>query len=780
MLISEPDQGVAFDHVLQTAREVTSARYAALGILNDRGDGLDRFLTSGVDERTHAAIGELPRGRGVLGALIADPRPLRLDTVATSATSHGFPAGHPEMDSFLGVPIMIGGRVLGNLYVTEKADGGFTEQDEMATMILAGWAAIAIENAPLPEVSEPRPQRAARATRALEVGRDAVAAISAGADLASVLGPIAFRIGEVLSATSTAIWLRDGGDLVEHITVGPRATSVSGGRIVVDSEFARALNLGRPLRRSAGGVGSGIPAQALGVADGAPALLVPMAFRGRFVGLLVAVDDAPGSSGFDDDDEYVLGAFAASAATAVAVADNAAKEHVRGELAAADAQRARWARELHDETLGQLRGLQMQLIETLRQFDGDPPNQDAIRQAIEQTQRTIDDLCGLISELDPATLRELGLQAALEALLERQRRRNGFELTCQVRLLDPIASGRHLPTEVESVAYRVLQEGLSNIVRHAGARQVRVTVRESNDELAIEVSDDGHGFEPAETGPGCGLTDMRSLVALTGGDVTVTSGPHGTLLRACLPLTPGIATTGSRRVRRPAPELGPQDLRAWVRSYGDAIRAADVRGATGIARDALTAGLSLAELHARVITPAMYWIGELWAQGVLTVADEHAATAISHDVMASVKDPTHGGGRSPGETVLLAAPGGEQHGLGLRMAADTLDAAGFRVIYLGVDVPLDSLIQTVAAYQPALTGVSLTTPRPPGDLRALTAAITAAGPDAPLLIGGQGVPEWLRDDRVIYISSVESLVARVDRLLATRRVTTTGASRDLR
>ena len=509
MLTSESDQHILFDHVLQTAREMTGARNAALGIFDERGDGLEHFLTCGVDEHT--------------------------------------------MDSSLGVPIMIAGRVLGNLYVTKKADGGLTEQHEIATAILAGWAAIAIENARLPEVSEPRPQRAARAIRALEVAREAMVAVSAGADLASVLVLIASRTEEVLCATSTAIWLQDGGDLVQHTTVGARGATVSGGRIVIDSEFARALKPGRPLRRSAAGVGPGFPAQALGVADGSSALLVPMAFRGRFVGLLVAVDDAPGRSGFNDDDEYVLGAFAASVTTAVAVADNAAKERVRSELAATDAERARWARALHDETLERLRGLRTQLIETLRQFNGDSSSQDAIKQAIDETQSTMDDLCALISEIDPATLRELGLQAALEALLDRHRRRNTSELTCQIRLLDPIASGRHLPTEVESVAYRVIQEGLSNIVRHAGARQVRVIVRESNAELTIEISDDGQGFEPDETGSRFGLIDMRALVALAGGDVTITSGPHGTLLRVCLPLSPGIATTGPPRVKAQPP-----------------------------------------------------------------------------------------------------------------------------------------------------------------------------------------------------------------------------------
>ena len=133
------------DGILATAREVTGARYAALGILDEQRTSLDRFVTVGVDEQTRAAIGDLPRGRGVLGVLITEPKPLRLTNVSEHPRSYGFPEGHPPMRGFLGVPIVIRGAAWGNLYLTEKEGGDFTEADEEAAVILADWAATAIE-----------------------------------------------------------------------------------------------------------------------------------------------------------------------------------------------------------------------------------------------------------------------------------------------------------------------------------------------------------------------------------------------------------------------------------------------------------------------------------------------------------------------------------------------------------------------------------------------------------------------------------------------------------
>lgn len=141
---SDPDQVLRL--VLEEARAITGARYAALGVLDEERAELARFLALGVEAATERAIGRIPRGRGVLGVLIADPRPLRLLDIAQHPDSYGFPPGHPAMRSFLGVPIMIGGEPVGNLYVAEKADGAkFSEADEHATVRLASVAASAIE-----------------------------------------------------------------------------------------------------------------------------------------------------------------------------------------------------------------------------------------------------------------------------------------------------------------------------------------------------------------------------------------------------------------------------------------------------------------------------------------------------------------------------------------------------------------------------------------------------------------------------------------------------------
>ena len=213
-LTKELDQRVVLDRVLETAREITGARYAALGILNEQRSELEQFLTLGVDEETQRVIGDLPRGRGVLGALIDNPRPLRLAEVGQYPSSYGFPAGHPVMRSFLGVPIVIRGEVWGNLYLTEKGSGEFSERDEEAAVILADWAAIAIDNARLYERSEHRREEAERAVRGLEATRDVVTAIGGEISLEHVLELIVKRGRVLVGARSVVIMLRDGEELV--------------------------------------------------------------------------------------------------------------------------------------------------------------------------------------------------------------------------------------------------------------------------------------------------------------------------------------------------------------------------------------------------------------------------------------------------------------------------------------------------------------------------------------------------------------------------------------
>src|SRR3954469_5560650 len=167
-LISELEPEAVFQRLLDVARELTGARYAAIGVLDDKREGLERFLTIGIDEETHRQIGELPRGRGVLGLLITDPRPLRLADVGAHPQSYGVPFCHPDMTTFLGVPIMLGDEAWGNLYLTEKAGGEFTADDEEAAVILAGWAGIAIGNARLYRAVRERRDELERTIRGLE------------------------------------------------------------------------------------------------------------------------------------------------------------------------------------------------------------------------------------------------------------------------------------------------------------------------------------------------------------------------------------------------------------------------------------------------------------------------------------------------------------------------------------------------------------------------------------------------------------------------------------
>src|SRR5215216_6793848 len=150
-LVAQLEVDAVLEELLRVACDVTGARYAAIGVLDEDREELERFVTRGVDRPTHQAIGELPRGHGVLGELIRNPAPLRLDDVSRHPRSYGFPPHHPPMRTFLGVPVLIRGEPWGNLYLTEKAGGRFDEADEAAAIILADWAAIAVSNARLYE-----------------------------------------------------------------------------------------------------------------------------------------------------------------------------------------------------------------------------------------------------------------------------------------------------------------------------------------------------------------------------------------------------------------------------------------------------------------------------------------------------------------------------------------------------------------------------------------------------------------------------------------------------
>lgn len=534
-LVGELDPEAVLERILEEARELTGARYAALGVLDETRSELERFLTVGIDAEAHKAIGDLPRGRGVLGVLIHDPRPLRLADVDEHPRSYGFPAAHPPMHGFLGVPIIIRGEAWGNLYLTEKEGGEeFTDEDEEAVVLLSQWAGTAISNARLYEDSERRRVQLERAVRSLEAARDITDAITGASDLDRILELIVKRGRALVDARTVLIMLREGDELVVAASAG-HARGARGHRIPISgSTSGEVLERGRPERISDAGARLRVAPEALGVRGAQTALIVPVLHRGRGLGVLMAFDHGSQAGPFTEGDEQLLRTFAASAANAVAMSRSVEADRLRSTIAAADEERKRWARELHDQTLQSLGGLRVSLASILGRGDA-AVKDDRIRQTIQDIEVEIANLRGIISDLRPSLLDDLGLMPAIEAMVNR-RREDGLDITSSVTLAESGSDPVKLDSELETTVYRIVQEALTNVVKHARADAARVAVGVSDGQLVIEVEDDGLGFDAEAPAGGFGLAGMRERVYLAGGSLEIEPVQPGTLVRVRLPV----------------------------------------------------------------------------------------------------------------------------------------------------------------------------------------------------------------------------------------------------
>jgi signal transduction histidine kinase len=360
-LTSELSLDAVLAKLVEAAALLTEARYAALGVIDRRGAGagLAQFLTHGVSAEERARILTLPQGRGILGVLIADARPLRLHDLADDPRSVGFPEGHPPMHTFLGVPILLRGVAYGNLYLTEKAGGAdFTAEDEELVQLLAAQAAVAIDNA---------------------------------------------------------------------------------GRIERDA-----------LRRA---------------------------------------------------------------------------------VAAQELERQRLARELHDETGQALTSILLGLsaVEHAGDLEGARAAAADLRHLVVST---LQDVRRLAVELRPSALDDFGLEPALRRLGQTVREGSGLDVQVESRLRD-----LRLAAELETAVYRIVQESLTNVVKHARARRVSIVLTRKNDFVSVMIEDDGQGFGPGDAADGLGIVGMRERVALLDGTLTLDSARgRGTTIVVELPL----------------------------------------------------------------------------------------------------------------------------------------------------------------------------------------------------------------------------------------------------
>jgi signal transduction histidine kinase len=510
--------------IVTTASELVGARYGALGVLARRDmvaavpdlreARLQEFVTYGLSDDGRAAIGDLPRGHGLLGMIIDHPQPLRLDTISQHPQSYGFPPNHPPMGSFLGVPVRIRDEIFGNLYLTEKRDGkSFTEEDEQVAVALAATAGVVIANARLYE-------EAATRRRWLEAAAEITAALLGEVNREEALQMVADRALEVASADLSAVVLRDSedeDDLVVEVLSGRHPEGIVGSHLRDDSIVHGALLTGEPQVIADVSATPGGEAH-LGLTDGhldlGPTVVLPLCTAGKVAGALVLGWSASRSVVFQGIDLPLPEAFAEQAALALQVA-NAQRDQA---LLAVFEDRDRIGRDLHDLVIQRLFAIGLTLENAARSA-GRPEVASRITSAVDDIDATIKDIRNTIFGL--SAVRDLSsLRLDLASILEEEAAVLGFPPV--LHTTGPIDSA--VSDVVRSHLVAVLREGLSNAARHAKARTVEVTLDVGIDTV-LTVTDDGQGFEPG--GRQSGLRNMAERAAELGGTFAIEPVPTG-------------------------------------------------------------------------------------------------------------------------------------------------------------------------------------------------------------------------------------------------------------
>jgi signal transduction histidine kinase len=525
---SELSLDAVLQRIVESAAKLTDAKYAALGVIDQSGAALENFVTTGLDDETVARIGDLPRGRGILGVLIHDAEPLRLGNIASDPRSVGFPPNHPPMKSFLGVPILLRGVAYGNLYLTEKAHGDeFTEEDQELVQLLASQAAVAIENARLYE-------SATRWGEQLESLAEVGNALATELELPRLLELVVTRLRGLIDARVVFIAMPGPeGETVVETVAGADAAKYAGLRLgPARSKSARVLERRRSERVDALIDDPEVDQQTARRLGARTGLFVPLVVRDRAIGVIVAQDKQQPDPRFTDEDVRIAEAFAERAAVAIDLSERVARDALRRVVAGQELERQRLARELHDET-GQA------LTSILLGLKGIEEAADtaAARQSVlvlrELVVSTLQDVRRLAVELRPTALDDFGLVPALERLSETFAEQADVDVDVQA-----VLGESRLPSEIETALYRIVQEALTNVVKHANAKRVSVVLTRQGDRVAVVIEDDGRGFDPAsQPGEGLGLMGMRERIALVDGRLSIESGAgRGTTIAVEVPL----------------------------------------------------------------------------------------------------------------------------------------------------------------------------------------------------------------------------------------------------
>lgn len=506
---SDLDVHKVLDRIIQSACQLTGAKYGALGIVGTDGHNLSDFITHGIDAELHEKIGELPQGRGILQLLIDEPHSIRLADLRQHPKSYGFPPHHPVMTNFLGVPVRIRGKVFGNLYLTEKQSATgepFTDEDEQVVGALARAAGFVIENARAYELSE-------RQRTWLEASAALHESLEQSADAPIALQHVASGLATVVAAPAVAVMrAQDSGAPRLVAADGPEGTAladlVESILPAVEQVLSSRQHSTHPLDRHR------------------TALLIPMPAK-VFGDHVVVVATEPGDPLLHDGstEQGLMFTYVSQAALAL----DRLQALMDQEQLAVVGDRERIARDLHDLVIQRLFaiGLDLQGAAAL----GTVPENIGVRldRAVRELDATIRDIRSSIFHLQQPSDTSLAHEA--QGLVREFEFALGFKPT--LRTSGPIAT--LVSPHVAHQAAAVLREALANISRHAHATSATVEIRVDAETILLVVSDDGVGL-PADRRES-GLRNLKQRATSLGGDLHVTDvDPHGTELRWEVPL----------------------------------------------------------------------------------------------------------------------------------------------------------------------------------------------------------------------------------------------------
>jgi signal transduction histidine kinase len=497
--------------IVRAACDLTSAPYAALGVLGD--DGLHKaFVHTGMDPESVARIGHLPRGHGVLGHITRVGRAVRVADLTAHPASMGFPPAHPPMRSFLGVPVGIGERVVGNLYLADKP-GGFTAEDEDVVVALAAAAAVAVDNAGLYE-------DARRRERWMAAAQEVSTAMLSGAEEDEALHLIAQRSRQVADACASALVLPGWeGQWVLEISDGEGADVLIGSVMPAEGRAVSVVRSGQGLRVAELSTEPLMLVPALRAYG--PALYAPLVAGDDHVGVLMLLRHV-GEREFTDADLATAQTFAGQAALALQLADG----RRRSEEAELLQERARISRDLHDLVVQELFAMGMRLgrlrvgaaPEVVTHIDSSLESLDRVVRQIRSTIRALRDADDVTSLAD-----------RLHGEANRAHISLGFHP--QLQLYPAIGLDELVPPDIADDVVAVVREGLSNAARHARASSVLVNVHADDEEVVVEVIDNGVGL-PKTAARRSGLDNMGERARRHGGRCRAfTNDKSGTTLR---------------------------------------------------------------------------------------------------------------------------------------------------------------------------------------------------------------------------------------------------------